>query len=349
MVRSVGGTILCAFPDADEAVAASVEMQRQVSEETFSTAESLVMRMGMHAGTVAIRSGAYSGEAMTTAARLVTMARPGQILATEEVLKRLPETSHDRLRLMPGGRELEERLKVRLYIVPWKKVPVGGGETVEQPAEPETPSTDTGPQRPLSKRRTNVVRLAVQREEPGEEEQGLADDDISVNPTAKQKTAHHERPPRPVTRTQEDKEQAVQRRKIILREVREQRAKTEVPGAKETVAPGTPKARLCLIWRENVLVVDAGKPSLTLGRDESNDVVIGVETASRRHAEIRLRAGEYFLIDRSSNGTFVYDETGDEYYVEQAEVKLGACGAVCPGCPQEEVGAEAILYWMAAE
>jgi pSer/pThr/pTyr-binding forkhead associated (FHA) protein len=83
-----------------------------------------------------------------------------------------------------------------------------------------------------------------------------------------------------------------------------------------------------------------------MGREESNDIVLRVSTASRRHAEIRYRNGAFYLIDRSANGTFVYDETGRELYVEEAECKLGSSGAICPGCPQGQAECEALLFWV---
>ena len=85
----------------------------------------------------------------------------------------------------------------------------------------------------------------------------------------------------------------------------------------------------------------------TVGRDNVNDIVLLVSTASRRHAEVCCRDGVFLVIDRSANGTFVYDDQGKEHYVHQAELALTESGAICPGCPQEEPGCEALLYWIA--
>ena len=53
------------------------------------------------------------------------------------------------------------------------------------------------------------------------------------------------------------------------------------------------------------------------------------------------------IVDHSANGTFIYDDMGEEYFVQNREAKLWESGAICPGCPQEEPGCEALLYWMA--
>ena len=44
-----------------------------------------------------------------------------------------------------------------------------------------------------------------------------------------------------------------------------------------------------------------------IGRAMDNSVILHDETVSRRHARISFEGGRYYLIDESSNGTFIYN------------------------------------------
>ena len=105
------------------------------------------------------------------------------------------------------------------------------------------------------------------------------------------------------------------------------------------------QGELCLIWRGNVVVVNAEKPMLKFGRQEDNDLVLGHETASRLHGYIEFRAGQFHIVDHSWNGSFVYDEEGKENFIKNDELALGQTGALCPGCPEEGADCESILFW----
>lgn len=303
LVRSIGGTLLCSFTDAGDAVEAAVRMQETMVSSGLVEG-GVQVRMGLHAGTVHVRAGNYSGEAVTMAARTVTLAKPGAIVATSTVLEQAGERGGRRFTPMTG--QAADRLNLELYEVVWRSA---AGEV--DPEAPPMPSDATG-----SKRKTAPTRLRPLAAAGG----------VSV-------------------------------RRVALREVPVSEAVTPAgegvaPAAVQgdavaAVSASTPVSgnTLRLIWRERVLVADAST-AITMGRDGSNDIVLQVTTASRRHAEVCCRGGAFVLIDRSANGTFVYDDQGKEHYVHQAEFALTESGAICPGCPQEEPGCEALLYWI---
>ena len=62
---------------------------------------------------------------------------------------------------------------------------------------------------------------------------------------------------------------------------------------------------LKLIYRANIFVVNRTHPALQMGRDDSNDIVVVSLFASRVHARVEARDGQFVLTDLSSNGTFV--------------------------------------------
>ena len=71
---------------------------------------------------------------------------------------------------------------------------------------------------------------------------------------------------------------------------------------------------LKLIYRANIFVVNRARPTLQMGRGDSNDIVVASLFSSRVHARIEARDGKFVLTDLSSNGTFVLldDPSGAE-------------------------------------
>ncbi len=327
LIRSVGSTLLCSFSQADDAVRAACDMQRVVAETDFRTITRATLRMGLHSGPVMMRGGSCTGEVVTTTARMVTIAKPGQVVSTEQVRSRTSPAVNKWFTPLAGAETMEKRLRVRLFDVGWRErlVSEARGQVV-QPTQSETSEMIPMPAPDIRE---------IRKQDTVKQEFTAGDE---ANPDWR----------------------ATSRRHNAVREMQERMAAQRAAGPadlppaesiEKTKPPATweapvSSARLCLIWREKVLVLDAKNTSLSMGREESNDIILKVSTASRRHAEIRYRGGAFYLIDRSANGTFVYDETGRELYVEEAECKLGSSGAICPGCPQGQAECEALLFWV---
>ena len=81
---------------------------------------------------------------------------------------------------------------------------------------------------------------------------------------------------------------------------------------------------LKLIYRANIFVVDRTHPALQMGRDDSNDIVVVSLFASRLHARVQARDGQFVLSDLSSNGTFVLMDapSGEESAAQSTELRL---------------------------
>jgi predicted ATPase/class 3 adenylate cyclase len=80
LVKSTGDGLLAAFESVGGAVAASLESQRGLAEEPWTTPEPLRVRMGVHVGDGELRDGDYYGPAVNRAARIMAAAHGGQIL-----------------------------------------------------------------------------------------------------------------------------------------------------------------------------------------------------------------------------------------------------------------------------
>jgi class 3 adenylate cyclase len=74
--------------------------------------------------------------------------------------------------------------------------------------------------------------------------------------------------------------------------------------------------------------IDLGevRSSVTLGRDQQNDVVIADKMASRLHARIERRRDKFVLVDQSSNGTYVKIDGEPEIQLRREEMILRGRG-----------------------
>jgi len=98
---------------------------------------------------------------------------------------------------------------------------------------------------------------------------------------------------------------------------------------------------LKLIYRAHIYVVDSTHPALQMGRDDSNEIVVASLFASRLHARVEARDGQFVLTDLSSNGTFILldvppgaqsDAQSDvQSAAESTEVRLRQEAAVLSG------------------
>jgi hypothetical protein len=86
------------------------------------------------------------------------------------------------------------------------------------------------------------------------------------------------------------------------------------------------------------------RPSLSIGRLVSCGIVVHGEKCSRVHARIVRRGDEYFLVDESTNGTFITPDGGGEHRVLKHELALSGRGRMAFGQPLADAGEEFAHY-----
>ena len=107
---------------------------------------------------------------------------------------------------------------------------------------------------------------------------------------------------------------------------------------------------LKLIYRGNIFVVNRSRPTIQMGRDDSNDIVIVSLFASRIHARVHTRDGHFVLTDLSSNGTFLLvDEHLSEMHLRREEAVLGGRGWIGLGKNATRHGDHSVRYALQAE
>ncbi|MGH8518258.1 MAG: FHA domain-containing protein, partial [Panacagrimonas sp.] len=101
---------------------------------------------------------------------------------------------------------------------------------------------------------------------------------------------------------------------------------------------------LKLVYAGDTVVVGAAG-SVKLGRDKTNDVVVNSSLASRVHARIHGRGGNFVIADQSSNGTFVLiDGNSRELALRREEAMLGERGYIGLGGPASDNGDHVLRY-----
>jgi class 3 adenylate cyclase len=104
-----------------------------------------------------------------------------------------------------------------------------------------------------------------------------------------------------------------------------------------TMQPGTASVtmripRLLRLERgELVLILDQDHPGVVLGRDPKCAIVLADRQASRQHARIERRRDKFFLVDQSTNGTFVTFDGEPEIMLLREEVMLRGRGSLSFG------------------
>lgn len=107
---------------------------------------------------------------------------------------------------------------------------------------------------------------------------------------------------------------------------------------------------LKLIYRGNIFVVSRSRPTLQMGREDSNDIVIVSLFASRVHARVHTREGHFVITDLSSNGTFLLvDEHSGEVHLRREEAVLGGRGWIGLGKNATRHGDHSVRYSLQAE
>ncbi len=107
---------------------------------------------------------------------------------------------------------------------------------------------------------------------------------------------------------------------------------------------------LKLIYRGNIFVVNHARPTIQMGRDDANDIVIASLFASRIHARITTRDGHFVITDLSSNGTFLMvDEQSGEVHLRREEAVLGGRGWIGLGKNASKHGDHSVRYSLQLE
>lgn len=102
-----------------------------------------------------------------------------------------------------------------------------------------------------------------------------------------------------------------------------------LPGARSSLSSSLTQKkgpRLELRFRDTEMEISQARPSITMGRQSHNNLVVEDSRVSRSHARIVFRQNEFVLIDHSTNGTYVFVKGEKGMNLKQNELLLQGSG-----------------------
>jgi adenylate cyclase len=103
-------------------------------------------------------------------------------------------------------------------------------------------------------------------------------------------------------------------------------------------------ARMLLSYHERELKIDDDRTVAVLGRSKSADVTVNESLASRQHVRIEYRRGKFFIVDQSTNGTYVRMSNGEESFLRREEMPLVGSGHISLGRSFKEDPQEVVRF-----
>ena len=129
--KSIGDGLLCEFADADAGLLAAEAMQIAIENEDGGREPKLGIHIGCHFGPVLDTAGDLFGDTINIVARVMNVAREGQIIITQETATRLSEPLQRNVRLLHGVHVKGRRDPLNAMEYIWRK---HGDFTIAAPA-----------------------------------------------------------------------------------------------------------------------------------------------------------------------------------------------------------------------
>jgi adenylate cyclase len=98
IVQQIGDELMCRFPTAECAYTAAIAMQQRICRQHLDPHPSPKVRIGLQWGEVLSDGNNLYGDTVNTAARLTGVAKGGQIMTSEQLIRQLGKAVGDRWR-----------------------------------------------------------------------------------------------------------------------------------------------------------------------------------------------------------------------------------------------------------
>ena len=151
VVKTIGGGLMCAFPDAAGCASAAGEMHRQIAQRPpLKNGKQLTIRAGFHYGPVIQDGDDVFGDSVNVAARLAGLALPGQAITDAETVGALSSSLRDTMRqinAMPVKGKAEE---IEVHELMWQA-------SVDRTVIPGRVAAPSIPSRPSSGPKLKVI------------------------------------------------------------------------------------------------------------------------------------------------------------------------------------------------
>jgi hypothetical protein len=109
---------MCTFEEPSEAVDLATIMEAALDDLVGDGLRSH-LRIGLHCGPVVDEGGDVFGDTVNIAARMTSIAGPGQVIASEDIVSRLPEEQRDSTKLFDRVKVKGSRRERAIYRILW--------------------------------------------------------------------------------------------------------------------------------------------------------------------------------------------------------------------------------------
>lgn len=120
IVKSTGDGLMCAFDEAERALQAALTMQVRIAEQAALGGPTLGIHVGCHHGPVLENAGDLYGDCVNVAVRVAGLAKPGQVILTEQVVARIGEQFRDRMRRLNPVSVKGKREPLEIFELIWQ-------------------------------------------------------------------------------------------------------------------------------------------------------------------------------------------------------------------------------------
>ncbi len=97
------------------------------------------------------------------------------------------------------------------------------------------------------------------------------------------------------------------------------------------LADKPPSATMTILYQDAKVVLNEDRAAAVLGRSKTADVAVNESLASRQHVKIEYRRGKFFIVDQSTNGTYVKLANDEIAFLRREEMPLSGSGLISLG------------------
>ena len=99
-----------------------------------------------------------------------------------------------------------------------------------------------------------------------------------------------------------------------------------------------------LKYKEREVKINTDSAIVVLGRGQTCDLAVNEQMASRQHARVELRRNKFFIIDQSTNGTYILLNNITNSFLRREEMEISGEGQISLGRSFEENPTEVVRF-----
>jgi len=121
VLKKIGDEVMCVFSDTAHAVHAACALHKVVQNDKFLSEFQLALKTGIHFGEVLTEEDDVFGDNVNITARIASLAKSDQIIATCETVEQLPQDLRSKIRALGRIKVRGKQKHVEIIEVLWKE------------------------------------------------------------------------------------------------------------------------------------------------------------------------------------------------------------------------------------